>query len=102
MREKQLDLSVANEKKAFISGFCLGARIMLEVMGWTEFPKTSERKNDWRVQPQDLIFSLFIPKDSGTPYQWFKIYHSPTNFYCSQKTIDIIDLIMVYFLQNYN
>ena len=44
MREKQLDLSVANEKKAFISGFCLGARIMLEVMGWTEIPKTVEKE----------------------------------------------------------
>ena len=32
MREKQLDLSTANERKAFISGFKLGARIMLEVM----------------------------------------------------------------------
>ena len=44
MREKQLDLSVANEKKAFISGFCLGARTMLEVMGWTEIPKAVEKQ----------------------------------------------------------
>ena len=44
MREKQLDLSIANEKKAFISGFCLGAKLMLEVMGWTEIPKTVEKK----------------------------------------------------------
>ena len=32
MRDKQLDLSTSNERKAFISGFRLGARIMLEVM----------------------------------------------------------------------
>ena len=44
MREKQLDLSVANEKTAFITGFCLGARIMLEVMGWTEIPKTVDNE----------------------------------------------------------
>ena len=36
MREKQLDLSTSNELKAFISGFRLGARIMLEVMDETE------------------------------------------------------------------
>ena len=44
MRKKQLDLSVANEKKAFITGFCLGAKIMLELMGWTEIPKTAEKE----------------------------------------------------------
>ena len=38
MREKQLDLSTANERKAFISGFRLGARIMLEVMDETDAP----------------------------------------------------------------
>ena len=32
MSDKQLDLSTSNERKAFISGFRLGARIMLEVM----------------------------------------------------------------------
>ena len=36
MREKQVDLSTANERKAFISGFRLGARIMLEVMDKTD------------------------------------------------------------------
>ena len=36
MREKQLDLSTSNERKAFISGFRLGARIMLEVMDETD------------------------------------------------------------------
>ena len=44
MREKQLDLSTSNERKAFISGFRLGARIMLEVMGWTEIPKEVEKE----------------------------------------------------------
>ena len=44
MRDKQLDLSVSNERKAFISGVKLGARIMLEVMGWAESPKTTENK----------------------------------------------------------
>ena len=44
MRDKQLDLSTLNERKAFISGFRIGARIMLEVMGWTEPPKTAENK----------------------------------------------------------
>ena len=38
MREKQLDLSTSNERKAFISGFRLGARIMLEVMDETDVP----------------------------------------------------------------
>ena len=32
MRDKQLDLSTLNERKAFISRFRLGAGIMLEVM----------------------------------------------------------------------
>ena len=32
MRDTQLDLLTSNERKAFISGFRLGARIMLEVM----------------------------------------------------------------------
>ena len=32
MRDKQLELSTLNERKAFISGFRLGARIMHEVM----------------------------------------------------------------------
>ena len=36
MRDKQLDLSTSNERKAFISGFKLGARIMLEVMDETD------------------------------------------------------------------
>ena len=36
MRDKQLDLSTSNERKAFISGFRLGARIMLEVMDETD------------------------------------------------------------------
>ena len=44
MRDKQLDLSTSNERKAFISGFRLGARIMLEVMGWTEIPKAVEKE----------------------------------------------------------
>ena len=44
MREKQLDLSTSNERKAFISGFRLGARIMLEIMGWTEIPKTVDKE----------------------------------------------------------
>ena len=35
MREKQLDLSTSNERKAFISGFRLSARIMLETMDKT-------------------------------------------------------------------
>ena len=38
MREKQLDLSTSNERKAFISGFRLGARMMLEVMDETDVP----------------------------------------------------------------
>ena len=44
MREKQLDLSTPNERKAFIAGFRLGARIMLEVMGWTEVSETVENE----------------------------------------------------------
>ena len=32
MRDKQLDLSTSNEREAFISGFRLGSRIMLEIM----------------------------------------------------------------------
>ena len=36
MRDNQLDLSTSKERKAFISGFRLGARIMLEVMGETD------------------------------------------------------------------
>ena len=40
MRDKQLDLSTSNERKAFISGFRLGARIMLEVMAETDIPST--------------------------------------------------------------
>ena len=44
LRDNQVDLSCSNERKAFVSGFCLGARIMLEVMGWTESPKTVEKK----------------------------------------------------------
>ena len=44
MRDKQLDLSTSNERKAFISGFRLGARIMLEVMDCTEIPKTVEKE----------------------------------------------------------
>ena len=44
MRDKQLDLSTSNERKAFISGFRLGTMIMLEVMGWTEIPKTVEKE----------------------------------------------------------
>ena len=38
VRDKQLDLSTLNERKAFISGFRLGARIMLEVMDETDVP----------------------------------------------------------------
>ena len=38
MRDKQLDLLTANERKAFILGFRLDARIMLEVMGETYVP----------------------------------------------------------------
>ena len=32
MTDQQLDLSTLNERKAFISGFRLGARMMLEIM----------------------------------------------------------------------
>ena len=42
MREKQLDLSTSNERKAFISGFRLGARIMLEVMDETDVPTIND------------------------------------------------------------
>ena len=42
MREKQFDLSTANERKAFISGFRLGARIMLEVMDKTDSPSDDD------------------------------------------------------------
>ena len=42
MRDKQLDLSTSNERKAFISGFRLGARIMLEVMDETDVPSINE------------------------------------------------------------
>ena len=38
MRDKQLDLSTSNERKAFISGFRLGARIMLEIMDGSDTP----------------------------------------------------------------
>ena len=38
MRDKQLDLSTSNERKAFISGFRLGARIMLEIMDEADVP----------------------------------------------------------------
>ena len=38
MRGKQLDLSTANERKAFVSGFRLGARIMLEIMDGPDTP----------------------------------------------------------------
>ena len=38
MRDTQLDLSASNERKAFISGFRLGARIMLEVMDGSDTP----------------------------------------------------------------
>ena len=44
MREMQLDLSTSNEREAFISGFRLGARMMLEVMGWTKIPKIAEKE----------------------------------------------------------
>ena len=50
MRDGQVDLSCSNERKAFVSGFCLGARIMLEVMGWTESPI----KNETSSQQADL------------------------------------------------
>ena len=46
MREKQLDLSVANEKKAFISGFCLGARIIIEVTSKAKSNSSDEKRND--------------------------------------------------------
>ena len=42
MREKQLDLSTSNERKAFISGFRLGARIMLEVMDKSDVPSIDD------------------------------------------------------------
>ena len=58
MREKQLDLSVVNEKKAFISGFCIGARIILEVTGWTEIPKTGEKQNDWNCHTQEHLIVI--------------------------------------------
>ena len=38
MRDTQLDLSTSNERKAFISGFRLGARIMLEIMDGFDTP----------------------------------------------------------------
>ena len=38
MRDGQLDLSVSNERKAFISGFRLGAKIMLEIMDGSDTP----------------------------------------------------------------
>ena len=41
VRDKQLDLSTLNERKVFISGFRLGARIMLEVMDETDVPPTN-------------------------------------------------------------
>ena len=42
MRDKQLNLSVSNERKAFISGFRLSARIMLEVMDETDVPSIDD------------------------------------------------------------
>ena len=36
MRDMQVDLSTSNERKVFISGFRIGARIMLEVMDKTD------------------------------------------------------------------
>ena len=42
MRDKQLDLSTLNERKAFISGFRLGARIMIEVMNETDVPSIDD------------------------------------------------------------
>ena len=42
MRDKQLDLSTSNEKKAFVSGFKLGARIILEVMDETDSPSIDD------------------------------------------------------------
>ena len=42
MTEKQLDLSASNEREAFISGFRLGARIMLEVMDETDVPSIDD------------------------------------------------------------
>ena len=42
IREKQLDLSTSNEKKAFVSGFKLGARIILEVMDETDSPSIDD------------------------------------------------------------
>ena len=35
-------LTILVEK--LVSGFKFGARIMLEVMGWTEIPKTAEKE----------------------------------------------------------
>ena len=46
MREMQLDLSVANEKKAFISGFCLGARIVIEVTSSAKFDSDDEKNSN--------------------------------------------------------
>ena len=42
MTEKQLDLSTSNERKAFISGFKLGAKIMLEIMDETDVPSIDD------------------------------------------------------------
>ena len=42
MRDKQLDLSTSNERKAFISGFRLGARTMLEIMDETDVPSVDD------------------------------------------------------------
>ena len=42
MREKQLDMSTSNARKAFISGFRFGARIMLEVMDETDVPSIDD------------------------------------------------------------
>ena len=42
MRDKQLDLLTSNERNAFISGFRLGARIMLEVMDETDVPSIDD------------------------------------------------------------
>ena len=42
MRDKQLELSTSKERKAFIAGFRLGARRMLEVMDETYVPSVDD------------------------------------------------------------
>ena len=46
MREKQLELSTSNEKKAFISGFCLGARIIIEATSGATSDSNDEKNSN--------------------------------------------------------